>query len=453
MLLTQLFGNFSFDLKYKKLPINVIHQAKRCLLDYFASTLVGSKSLESRIIQKVLYEENSSCDGSCTIIGNYRKLSCQDAAMINGVSSHVLDMDDGYSLAMAHPATTVISASIAIAEKFKVSGYSLIEGIVVGYELFCRIGAALQPQIRKKGLHFTGIGGALGAAISSAKIICLDAQATANSISLAATQAPISLLEYLFDGTMMKALPPGRAAAIGVLSALLAREGFTGSLTSLDGDKGFLQAFSNNFSLSSIIELLGKHYSILDVYFKPYPSCNYTHIPIDLILEIKKKYGITSRDIRLIECYTFAAAVDGHSNTKPKTIIAASQSIPYSIAISIIHGKAGIEEYTTNLSNQEVKYLSSKVKIIHDKKMDNRYPRWRPAKIVIYTVKGKVYTAEAESPHGSPEDPLSDKEITNKFTKSAKYVGNIQFQKIKEFIWNIEEVDDFSEFMNLLSGE
>lgn len=453
MLITNLFGEFSASIKYNELPKQVVHQVKRCLLDYASAALAGSKSLESRIIQKVLLQENVGIKKDCTAIGYEEKMSCLDAALINATSSHAFDMDDGYSLAMAHPATTVISASLAAAERHKVTGASLIEGIVVGYEIFCRIGATIQPEFRKKGLHFTGTGGTLGAALATSKIIGLNAQATANAISLAATQAPISLLEYLIDGTMMKNLSPGRASSNGVFAALLAQEGFTGSLSAFEGDKGFLQVFSKNYSLEFIKKQLGEHYSILDIYFKPYPSCRYTHVPINLALNLTKKYNINFKDIESIECHTFAAAVDGHEDNCPKTIIAASQSIPYSIAISIINKKVGINEYLNNINNPEVLNLSKKVKLIHEPKMENRYPRWRPAKIVIHTVQGNVYSSLSESTHGDPELPLSDEEIINKFIDSAKYVGNCQYNRIVEKICNIEKIEDISQVMSSFSTE
>lgn len=100
----------------------------------------------------------------------------------------------------------------------------------------------------------------------------------------------------------------------------------------------------------------------------------------------------------------------------------------------------------------EVLNLSRKVQVIHDPQMDARYPRWRPARLILHTVQGNTYTAEAEIPHGNPEDPLSDEVINQKFMDCARYAGNRSAQKIQEVFWRIETLEDVSQCMNLLSG-
>lgn len=427
------FADFIEDTEYEKLPLKVIDQAKLCFLDFLGVTLRGSKTKSAYAVNKIIKENNES-----TIIG-HKKATALDASLANGVASHSLDLDDGHRIAQLHPGTCVIPAALALCESENKSGKELISSIVVGYEIMISMGILVNPEHRNRGFHSTGTCGAFGAAAAACKALNLDKEETINALGLAGTQAS-GLLESDHAGSMGKHLHAGKAAQSGILSAILAKEGFSGASTIIDGNEGFLSAMTDSNKDKKID--IGK-FHILNVYFKKYPVCRHLHSAIDATLEILNKNNLKGEDIQkiLVKTYKIAAS---HNNHNPETIEAIRQSLPVSLAIASKYRNLSLNNLE---NNEEIAKISSKIVIECDENLDDLYPYKRSSEVIIQT-DTHSYTNRVDIPKGEPENQFTKYELINKFNDLNKDI-NIDILSIRD---NLEDYN-VKELMIIINNE
>ena len=398
---------------YHKLPEGIVEKAKLCFLDFLANTLRGSQTRSSKSIRAIIKDGHES-----TIIGGPRAKAL-DASLANGVSAHSLDLDDGHRLAHLHPGACVIPAALALGEAYDKSGKDLINSIVVGYQIAIKLGMLINPGHRHRGFHSTGTCGTLGAAAAACKIMNLGDETILNALGLAGTQAA-GLLESNHSGSMAKHLHSGKAAQNGVLSALLAKNGFTGAHTIIEGNEGFI-------STMSIPELADNHYhhiysssedyEILRVYFKNYPVCRHLHSSLDAVLKLIAENDLKSNEISDINIETYKIAAK-HHDYQPKTEEAIKQSLPMTAAIAIVKGRLKLEDLQVDQSISEV---AKKITIKCGKELNKLYPIERPSKVTIKT-KNQSYTERVNLPWGEPEKPYKKVDLIRKFSDLNPYV-------------------------------
>ena len=255
--LSRALANYSVGMTYEKLPPDVISFTKLCILDYFGSAIAGSDKPPIQMISDLIKEMGGTEQANLFTGG---KSSVLQAALLNGASSHVVELDDIHKGSIIHAATVVIPAALAIAEWKELSGKELITAIVVGYEVCYRIGEAVSPS-HYYYWHNTATCGTFGAAIAAAKLLQLTEEETIHALGNAGTQAA-GLWEFIEDGAMTKQLHAGKAAMNGVLAALLAQKGFTGPLKILEGNRGFFKAMSDEYDTTKITKSLGSEFKI-----------------------------------------------------------------------------------------------------------------------------------------------------------------------------------------------
>ncbi|MEM3849036.1 MAG: MmgE/PrpD family protein [Zestosphaera sp.] len=230
-------AKFIYEVRYEDLPSEVVEKAKTCFLDYVGVALAGSRTEFGETITKFVKQLGGV--GESTVIGDGSAVPSVNAAYVNGALVHIHELDDGHRVAMGHPGASVISAALAVGEKVNASGKELIEAIVVGYDIFIRMGVAVNPSHFRRGFHTTSTCGVLSAAAAAGKLLGLNTDGLGNALGIAATQAS-GLMEVTRGESVIKPLQPARAAQSGVLSALLAQSGLTAPKTMLDGESGFL---------------------------------------------------------------------------------------------------------------------------------------------------------------------------------------------------------------------
>lgn len=432
-MITGKFADFIISTKYEDLPSKVIDQAKLCFLDFLGVTIRGSKTKSAYAVNKIVKEDNES-----TIIG-HKGATALDASLANGVAAHSLDLDDGNRIAQLHPGSCVIPAALALCEAKNKSGKELITSIVAGYEIMISLGILVNPEHRNRGFHSTGTCGAFGGAAAACKVLNLNKEETINAFGLAGTQAS-GLLESDHTGSMGKHLHAGKAAQSGVLSALLAKEGFTGASTIIDGSEGFLSAMADSNKDKTIN--IG-HFHILNVYFKKYPVCRHLHSTIDATLEILNKNDLKSNDIQkiLVKTYKIAAS---HNDYNPETTEAIRQSLPVSLAIASKDRNLNLNNLE---NNEEIAKISSKIVIECDENLDYLYPYKRSSEVMIMT-DDRSYSHKVDLPKGEPENQFTNYELVNKFNDLNRSV-NID---ILQIINNLEDYN-VKELMIMLNNE
>ena len=352
-MITEKLASMVVNTDYDELPDEVIYKTKQCFRDFLAVSLAGSKTQSSKKVKSIC---NKGCES--TVIG-YEKVNCTDASLINAVSAHSLDFDDGHRYAQIHPGCTVFPAALSLAEARNIGGKDFICSIIAGYQVSIIMGMISNPEHRALGFHSTGTCGTFGAAAASCRVLGLGFDETVNALGLAGTQAS-GLLESDHSGSMGKHLHAGKAAQSGVISAMLAEKGFTSANSIIEGFEGFLNAMvvPGDTSTSNLEKLkdkadkliADKKYHIMNVYFKKYPVCRHLHSSIDATIRLYDQMKINqvkSEDINSIIIKTYNIASE-HDNYHPQTIEAVRQSLPFTVAISILNGDVNIYNVEIN---------------------------------------------------------------------------------------------------------
>jgi 2-methylcitrate dehydratase PrpD len=433
-MITEKFADFIISARYEKLPQKVIDQAKFCFLDFLGVTLRGSKTQGALAINNVIKKGNES-----EIIG-HKKANILDSALANGIAAHSLDLDDGHRFAQLHPGACVIPAALSTCEAYNRTGKEFISSIVAGYEVAISLGILINPEHRNRGFHSTGTCGTFGAAAAACRALNLNKMETMHALGLAGTQAS-GLLESDHSGSMGKHLHAGKAAQSGVLSALLAKEGFTGASTIIEGKEGFLSAMADENIKDKKLEIGNFH--ILDGYFKKYPVCRHLHSTIDASLDILKENNIEKVDIQKIIVKTYKIA-SNHDNYDPKTKEAIRQSLPVSLAIAVENGNLSLDNLKIN---SEIAKISSKIVIECDENLDELYPYKRSSKVIIQTG-NQSFNKQVDLPKGEPESQFTLIELKEKFNELNHDV-NIDILSVME---NLEEYN-VKDLMIMLNNE
>ena len=430
-MITSKFTEFIVSTSYDQLPDGVIQKAKECFTDFMGVALRGSETESGEAVKNIIRPGDES-----TVIGQGRSTP-MEAGLANGIFAHSMDLDDGHRLAMLHPGACVIPASLSLCEAENRTGKELIESIVVGYQVAIALGMMVNPGHRSRGFHSTGTCGTLGAAAAACKAMDLSETQITNALGLAGTQAA-GLLESDHSGSMGKHLHTGRAAQSGILSALLARNGFTGAETILEGDEGFLKAMADvdpnamtdidpnamtdidpnamtdidPYTMAHVhpheTDLPMENYHISDVYFKIYPVCRHLHSSIDALLEIVEEEHPELGEIEKITVNTYKIAAE-HDDYHPTSTEALRQSLPVSMAVALLNHyqeTGDLIEFSYSPRNKEgINDISGKIQIKTNDTLDKEYPKSRPSEVSISTQKG-VYKRRVDLPYGEPENPL-----------------------------------------------
>lgn len=292
---TRILARYIVGSRSDDIPQQVRHEASRALLNWLGCT-IGSCRHET--VDRALAAVQPFCGPpQAAVLGRAERVDILHAALLNGISSHVLDFDDTHARAI-HPSAPVLPALLAYAEWRKISGREFLHAFVLGVEAEERVGLSVFPEHYNVGWHITGTAGVFGAAAAAGKLLGLNEQQMAWALGIAATQS--AGLRDMF-GSMCKSLHPGRAAQNGLGAALLAAADFTSSEQAIEAPRGFAHVTSTRFDPAVITEGLGQRYEILSNMYKPYACGLVVHAAIDGCIELVREHGIRPDQIEHVE--------------------------------------------------------------------------------------------------------------------------------------------------------
>ncbi len=444
-------------INFHSLPESTVDRVKYHLLDYVGVAARGSISDSSKFVHEFLSDFNHTGDGA-VIIGTQMKALPGYAAIANGAASHSLELDDVANEASLHPAVVIMSSAFDAAHLARASGKQIIEAIVAGYEVMIRLGVCLDPAAHyQQGFHPTGTCGTFGAAMTAGRLFGLNEEQMVNALGIAGSQAAGSM-EFLTNGAYTKRLHPGWAAHAGIVAALLAKKGFTGPDTIIEGARGFLKAYSPNSDVSKLLVGWAQPYKIERTSIKPHACCRYIQGPLDCILQIVQEHQLKPDDIEKVTIAMLETGIPIVAEPKdlkynPKSVVDAQFSMPFGAAVAILYGKASLDEYTEhNLKQPQVLEMMQRVHIVTDKELEREFPKKWPAKAWIHTKSGNIYHAEVEYPKGDPENPLTWDEMISKFNNLTSSIFSEQRrQQIIDRIRTLEKEEYFPKFAEILA--
>ena len=442
-MLLQKIADYAIREQTSRLPAEVIHHAKRAVIDWYASLLPGSRVAPAILLEQALAED---LDHGRARLASGRHATLRAAALINGAASHSVEFDDIYRDAGYHPGSPVISAALAAAQATGVSGEAFLRGVIVGYEVSTRIGEAVMPS-HYKYWHITGTVGTLGAAAAAATILGCNREQFMHALATAGTFGA-GLQQAFRSQAMSKPLHSGHAAEAGALAAMAAAKGVTGALEILEGEVGFGAAMSVDPDWSKATRGLGTDYHIVHVTFKNHGCCGHTFPSIDGVLHLKRLHKFTHHDIKKIRLATYKAGLDIINNDKPEGEYQAKFSLQYTVAHALVHGSVRLNAFSPErMQDAEVRALMRKIECVADPELSKGYPTQRAAQVEVETVDGRKFAHFQPTRKGDPEMPLSDDELNDKYLELAiPVVGEAAARALLDQLWTTEKLAgvDFS---------
>lgn len=367
--------------------------------------------------------------GESRAMGHQDTCSLTDALFLNGLSAHFLELDDGVRYGVIHPSAPLFSALIPIAIGNHVKWVDFMHGAVCGYETSIRIASAMQPHHYSAGYHPTATCCTLGVAVGIAVMLGWDDQTVKDAFSAACISACGSL-KVLEDVSQLKPYNCAKAALNGYMSALMAKAGFAGPSEPLDGETGFLKMMAPSYN-EEILTGKRDFLYLQKIYQKPYASCRHTHPEIEACFKIRTMPGFVFEQIEKVVVTTYKGVIGKHDFKDIHGESSARMSIPYSVAIALATGKAGIAEFAEPyVSDAAILDSTQKVDIIPDEELSKLVPDKRVAIVEVMMKDGKVFAEKVEYPKGEPENPLSPEENYAKFLSMTAHAG-LQAEKAR----------------------
>ncbi len=353
MHLVERFADWAVGFRAQPLPKEVVHHARRAVVDWHAALYPGLVVAPVTLMKKAFAGESES-----------PRLK----ALIEGTAAHTVEVDDIFRDGIYHPGAPTIAAARALTEALR--------PVVVGYEISTRIGAAM-GKAHYKHWHNTGTIGAFGAAAAAAEALELDRKQFAHALATVTTFAAGLQQAFRMD-SMSKPLHAGRAAEAGVTAALLAREGVTGSL---DVMVGFAAAMGNNPDWERWLATLGRDFHITRMTFKNHACCGHTFAAIDGALEVKRRLNVDAADIDKVEVATYRAGLEVAHYEDPRTPAEGRFSLKYVVATALTHGSVRLAAFSPDrLECEATRALMRKTALTLDPELEAAFPTKRPAR-------------------------------------------------------------------------
>jgi 2-methylcitrate dehydratase PrpD len=430
---TRTLAHWVVESRVDDLPTPVRKEAARTFLNWVGCAIGAARQEPVDIALAALGP--FAGQGQATVLGRKERLDVMNAALMNGISSHVFDYDDTHLRTIIHPAGPVASALLALSEYHPVSGRDFLHALTLGVEVECRIGNAVYPAHYDAGWHITGTVGPFGAAAGAGKVLGLNEQQMIWAIGLAAVQ-PVGLKEMF--GSMTKSFHPGRAAQNGLVAAFLAAKNFTSSDHGLEAKTGWANVLSPSRNWDEITGKLGQSYQMSLNTYKPFACGVVIHPAIDGCIQLRNQYHLIPAQIEKVDLRVHPLVLELTGKKTPQTGLEGKFSVYYASAVALVAGAAGEKQFSDKLVRDPVLVtLRDKVSTVIDHSIQADQVR-----IAITLKDGRRLDKFVEHVISSVQNPMSDAQLETKFLDLCDGVlPEAQTRKLLALCWNIEKLD------------
>ena len=459
--LTGYVAEFIVNTKPRRIPDEVMHLAKRSILDGLGLALAGNAAESGRLVRAYLKTLGCSSTRGCTVIGTNLKLPARFAAFANAIAIHADDYDDTqlavaqdrvYGL-LTHPTAPALPPVLALGEQNNQSGLEMLTAYQIGVEVETKIAEAIDPRHYDHGFHSTATMGTIGAAAGAARLEGLDVEQTRRALGIAASQAA-GLRENF--GTMTKPFHPGRSAESGIVAVEFAALGWTATPSVLEAGRGFFKAAGGGYDSSAIQGKLGNPWTFAfpGVSIKPHPSGSLTHPGMGLMLALVRDNDIQPAQVAKVKVGTNRHMPNALIHHRPTNELQAKFSMEFCMAILLLESKAGLAEFTDEVVNRrDVRRMIEKVEFgVHPTAEAAGYEKMTTL-IDIELTDGRTVSGRADFGKGSPANPMSDEELADKFRGCAEWGGlpKPNAEKVVNLVFALEKVKSVRELTRLLT--
>jgi len=410
---------FAAGLSFEAIPAAVVRRTEDLLVDWFGSAIAGKGSRPVASI--TAFAASMGPDrGAAEVLIDRTQSSAYFAAMANAAASHVVEQDDVHNGSVFHPASVVFPAALAMAQTLGSSGQQLLTAAVAGYEVGIRVGEFL-GRSHYKVFHTTGTAGTLAAAAAVGRLLDLSPEQMQHAFGSAGTQSA-GLWEFLRTAADSKQLHTAHAVAAGLMSACLARDGFTGAAQILEGAQGMAAGMSSDADPAKLTDGLGTRWATAETSFKYHASCRHTHPAADALLQVMQAHQLKPADLARVVTHVHQSALDVLGPVvNPASVHQSKFSMGTVLALVARFGHAGLVEFDQHFKDDETTTLCRRVEMVLDAEVDAAYPQRWIGKVTVYATDGRILQGRVDEPKGDPGNSLSRDEITAKAQRLAAF--------------------------------
>lgn len=410
---------FAAGLSFEAIPAAVVRRTEDLLVDWFGSAIAGKGSRPVASI--TAFAASMGPDrGAAEVLIDRTQSSAYFAAMANAAASHVVEQDDVHNGSVFHPASVVFPAALAMAQTLGSSGQQLLTAAVAGYEVGIRVGEFL-GRSHYKVFHTTGTAGTLAAAAAAGNLLGLSPGQMQHAFGSAGTQSA-GLWEFLRTAADSKQLHTAHAAAAGLMSACLARDGFTGAAQILEGPQGMAAGMSSDADPARMTDGLGTRWATAETSFKYHASCRHTHPAADALLQVMQAHQLKPADLARVVAHVHQSALDVLGPVvNPASVHQSKFSMGTVLGLVARFGHAGLVEFDQHFKDDETTTLCRRVEMVLDAEVDAAYPKRWIGKVTVHATDGRILQGRVDEPKGDPGNSLSRDEITAKAQRLAAF--------------------------------
>lgn len=454
------FAEVFDNISYNDLSTDVVEAAKKLILDTVSVGIAGSSSDGVSQLLQLFTDQGGKAESQAWVFGN--RLPCINAAQLNATMIHALDFDDTHDRGVIHVGVASVPTAFAVADKIgNINGKQFITAVTLGVEIASRLCLANTVSMFERGWHYSTLHGNFNATAVAGKLLGLKIDEMVSAYGLAYHQASGNL-QGLIDGTLAKRFGPGFAVRNGIMAVEMASVGITGPRNVLQGKHGLFNVYHRgDCDPDVLIDKLGKTFEVVNLSYKPYACCRENHLSIDAVLKLVAENDIKAKDVKEVLVQMSNGGITAVfdpviEKQNPKTVVDAQFSTPWTVAWALIYGSVGLEAFTPEaIRNKEVLTLSRKVQPIPDESLSRLGVS--PTIVNIITKSGKTFTKKIETAYGSPENPMTMDDVSNKMNdciaNAACDFKEEDVEKLKSLCMNLEEVDDVRQITQILAKQ
>jgi 2-methylcitrate dehydratase PrpD len=447
---TAALAEFAANLTFDEIPEPTIRRTEELFLDWLGSALAGKGGRPVEAMERFARMMGPEQGGKSEVLISRRLTTPLFAAMVNAASSHFVEQDDVHTGAVFHPASVVFPPALAVAQADGNSGRDLLTAAVAGYEVGIRVGEFL-GRSHYEIFHTTGTAGTLAAAAATGRLLRLSPVQMLDAFGSAGTQAA-GLWEFLRDAADSKQLHTANAAAGGLTAAYLAREGFTGARSILEGPKGMAAGMSRDADPARLTAALGQRWATAETSFKYHASCRHTHPAADALLQLIASHHLLPEDIAHVTAHVHQGAMDVlGSAKKPQSVHQAKFSMGTVLGLITFFQRAGVKEFDQYFDDPRIVDFRKRVEMVLDPEVDRAYPARWIGKVTVTTADGRTLRGRCDAPKGDPSNTLTRADLEQKALELARYSGAASETEMRSLfarVWNISDANTIGPWLS-----
>ncbi|MBI2880766.1 MAG: MmgE/PrpD family protein [Candidatus Tectomicrobia bacterium] len=452
---SQRLAEWVSSLRYEDIPSQVVEKARLAFLDVLGIALASSGMDFGK--DAIALAGDLGTGEEASVVGSDRRLPAPNAALANGTLAHGLDFDDTHAESIIHTSACVVPSALAATEACGAGGRDLLTAAVAGWEALIRIGLVCPGQFHDRGFHATAVCGPFAASLVAGKLWESSPEEMVHALGICGSMAAGSL-EFLTDGSWTKRVHPGWAGHSGLVAARMARRRFTGPKEVFEGRFGFYNLYvgtnGKGRDLTRLTGGLGERWRTLELDYKPFPCCHFTHAFIDAALFLRGEHRLRPAEIESVECRIHPREMPVvcdpvETKRRPQTTYDAQFSVPFTVAAGLTQEKVDLDTFLpATLHDEDILDLAARTTCVPDETQN--FPRYFPGTVTVRLKDGRALTRHEPYNRGCAENPVTIEDVQRKFrANAARVLPGDRVEAVLSAVGWLEAVPEVSELMSV----